>query len=376
VTPLLVVMDKMYGRGGTEGQVLRLLPALHRAGVEARLLFLRSDPLHARVGLECEWRELDIGGLLPFGGLRAARAVRAEARRQGARVIMSFFDDAMAVAALVRVCTPGVRFVATQRSLGMEREPSRQVWVGWALRQADQILVNSTPIKEAITGRYGQFAERLLVIENLPPVQAARYGPVPVAVRAAVEELRRTCSTVAVIVAGLRPVKGVQDAVEALAAEPARSAGVGLVVFGDGPLRVDLESQVASLGLGDRVRFAGFRTDVGAALGLFDFALLPSHHEGNANAGLEFAAAGLPLLATRIGGNAWLLDESAAGLGVPPQDPLAMSRAIAELAGDAGRRRELAARARAFSAQRPSEADVVGQYLSVLRRLEAEVAVS
>lgn len=366
---VLVVMDQLYGAGGTEAQVIRLLPALRRAGIEADMLFLRGSPLHRQSELDFAWRELGAGRLLSLSGLRAVWALRSEMRRLRARIVVSFFDDAMLVAALARLCTPAVRFVATQRALGSQRESLRQVWAGWALRRADRILVNSEPIKAAIVERYGSFDDRLQVIENLPPPRLDAVEVVPDVVRRAVDDLRSRNAQVAVVVAGLRPVKGVQDAIDALAAEPARSAGVGCVILGDGPMRVELEARVASRDIAERVRFVGHVHNVPAALGVFDFAVLPSREEGSANAGYEFMAAGLPVVATSVGGNGWLLAKSGAGLAVPPQDPLAMSRAIAAMAADAAQRRHWAERARTFSEQRPGEAEVVEEYARVLRQL-------
>ncbi len=373
MTPLLVVMDRMYaeGRGGTERQVLRMLPALPAAGVQPHVLFLHHYDWHARAGFDFPWRELGLQRMFPDGVLRAAHAIRSEASQLGAGVVMSFFADAMLACAWARRSDPRLRFIATQRNLGTERSALKHWTAGLALRRADQMVVNSAPVRDEVLRRYRLEAPRVHVIDNLPATAVAG-NPVPASVRSAVDELRARQLAVAVIVANLRPVKGVQDALQALSLPAARDLPLGVVVCGDGPSRAALESQARELALTDRVRFVGNVEGISACLPLFDFAILPSHAEGSANAGCEYAAAGLPFVATRVGGNAALLDESGAGLGVPAQDPGSLAQAIATLVGDAPLRQQLSVRGKSFSSVRPGESAVLGQYVQLIRQLAGE----
>jgi sugar transferase (PEP-CTERM/EpsH1 system associated) len=101
-----------------------------------------------------------------------------------------------------------------------------------------------------------------------------------------------------------------------------------LVIIGDGPLREELARRAAGLGLADRVWFAGNRDDIPALLRALDLFVLPSLGEGISNTILEAMASGLPVLATRVGGNAELVEDRVSGTLVPIGDSTALERAV------------------------------------------------
>lgn len=108
-----------------------------------------------------------------------------------------------------------------------------------------------------------------------------------------------------------------------------------LVVVGDGPLRPKLESCIREQGVEGMVWIAGDRDDVPDLLRMMDIFVLPSLGEGISNTILEAMASGLPLIATRVGGNPELVDEGINGQLVPPADADALTRAICVYAEDA-----------------------------------------
>src|SRR5205814_908313 len=86
-----------------------------------------------------------------------------------------------------------------------------------------------------------------------------------------------------------------------------------------------------SLVISDRVVFTGFRIDTANILQQLDVSVLSSLTEGLSNALLESMAAGLPVVATRVGGNPEIVADGITGLLVPPKDPLRLSEAICNL---------------------------------------------
>jgi glycosyltransferase involved in cell wall biosynthesis len=163
------------------------------------------------------------------------------------------------------------------------------------------------------------------------------------------------------VVARLEPIKGVADLIDAAALARRHEPRLRLLVVGDGRAREELEARAAGAGLGDAVRFLGFRDDVATLMSGLDALCLPSHSEGLPFALLEAAAHGLPLVVTRVGGMALLLDDGLPALGVPPKDPPALAAALRALAEDPASAAEMGARARA----------VVGERFSVDRMVEA-----
>lgn len=136
--------------------------------------------------------------------------------------------------------------------------------------------------------------------------------------------------------------KGFADLITALAQVREHFPAVRLLLVGDGELRGDLEARAQSLGLSRVVRFAGPRTDVPAILAGLDLFVLPSLWEGLPNVVLEAMAAGLPVVATAVGGTPEVVVDGISGLLVPPRDPAALAEALVLLLRDSGLRRKMA----------------------------------
>jgi glycosyltransferase involved in cell wall biosynthesis len=117
--------------------------------------------------------------------------------------------------------------------------------------------------------------------------------------------------------------------------DAARRLAAGTVVLvGDGPLRPAAERYVRDHGLGDRVIFSGMRRDVASILAVSDIFVLASRYEGLPLAIIEAMMAGLPVVATRVGGVAELVEDGVTGLIVPPRDGEALTRALRRLLAD------------------------------------------
>jgi glycosyltransferase involved in cell wall biosynthesis len=112
-------------------------------------------------------------------------------------------------------------------------------------------------------------------------------------------------------------------------------------ILGDGPLLRELSEAARAHGCSE-LRFFGYREDAVALLSAFDMFVQPSLSEGIALAVIEAMAAGLPVIATSVGGNPEALGNGDAGILVPARDIDALASAITALAHDAGRRNRLA----------------------------------
>lgn len=125
-------------------------------------------------------------------------------------------------------------------------------------------------------------------------------------------------------------------------------AGVRLAIVGDGPLMPRVKEKIAAAGLADCVWMPGARSDIAAIMRGFDLFVLPSLAEGTPVTVLEAMAAGLPVVATRVGGLPEVVEDNVTGLLVPPDDAHALATALhsflacpeqARAAGAAGRLR-------------------------------------
>jgi glycosyltransferase involved in cell wall biosynthesis len=126
------------------------------------------------------------------------------------------------------------------------------------------------------------------------------------------------------VLARLEQEKGVDVAIDAIA----QTAGVDLVVAGTGSCRAVLEAKVTQLGLTHRVFFLGHRDDPASLLARAHVFVLPSHVEGLPLSVLEAMAAGVPVIATDIGGTREAVEHEKTGLLVAPGDARALAAAI------------------------------------------------
>jgi len=128
--------------------------------------------------------------------------------------------------------------------------------------------------------------------------------------------------------------KGQEYLIEAAAMLPQTGRRFQVVIAGEGPERERLERLAHDRGVTQRVRFLGFRQDVGDLLAASDMVVLPSLREGLSIALLEAMAAGKPIIATSIGSQREVAAHADLARLVPPADARALSEAIVRLAGD------------------------------------------
>ena len=145
----------------------------------------------------------------------------------------------------------------------------------------------------------------------------------------------------------LEPIKGVVDLLDGFLQAAVHRPRLRLLVGGDGPLKERLLSVARRAGAEKRVTITGSWVAAHDFLPALDLFALVSHNEGMGRALVESMAAGLPILATNVGGMPEVLQEGRAGLLVPPGDPRAIASAIARLMDDARLARDLGRRARA-----------------------------
>jgi glycosyltransferase involved in cell wall biosynthesis len=101
-----------------------------------------------------------------------------------------------------------------------------------------------------------------------------------------------------------------------------------LVLVGDGPERAELTRQAQALGIADAVVFAGHVTNVNPYYAMASLFVLPSHSEGSPNVLLEALAAGVPIVATEVGGVPEVITHEANGLLAPPSSPDRLAEAM------------------------------------------------
>jgi glycosyltransferase involved in cell wall biosynthesis len=165
-----------------------------------------------------------------------------------------------------------------------------------------------------------------------------------------------------VTIGGLLPAKNHAYLLDILALAKAKGRRLTLDIFGEGPLRSDLQRQVESHGLEDQVRLRGFRTDVRSLLPCYRAYVHASYSESSSLAIIEAMAAGLPIVAGGIGPIAEICDDGVEARFWALDDAPAAANVLLGLLEDEPARRA-AARAAQQRFHRDFDADVIGPRL-------------
>lgn len=161
-------------------------------------------------------------------------------------------------------------------------------------------------------------------------------------------------------------VKGVDTALQALAELP---ANFKLALVGQGPAQAALEKQAASLGLTERVTFAGWADSMAAPAAAADLWLAPSRHEPLGNTAIDAWVHETPLIVSAVGGLNALVEDRQQGLKVPPDNPAALAQAIRTLATDKALQKKVVQGGLARWQAQYSEAKVVADYLGLFAKV-------
>jgi glycosyltransferase involved in cell wall biosynthesis/ribosomal protein S18 acetylase RimI-like enzyme len=178
-------------------------------------------------------------------------------------------------------------------------------------------------------------------------------------------------------IARLAPDKGIDHLIAAAAKLPRRDRRYRILIAGDGPMRPRLEEMVRENGLGDRITFLGFRSDIGELLAASDLVVLASMREGLSITLLEAMAASKPIIATSIGSHREVASQASVVRLVPPANPGALADAIEQVTQNPLLMARLAAGARSLFEHRYTENRMLETYRELyLHLLGGKSAVS
>jgi glycosyltransferase involved in cell wall biosynthesis len=199
----------------------------------------------------------------------------------------------------------------------------------WFSKLLTQVLAVSHGCKRDLVRIKGIPAERISVVHNGRDVTAFD----PLCGREARQRVRQRYGIagdelVFGVMARLEPQKGHAFLLEAVARIAARRQDFRVLLVGDGAKRTELQSLAARLGIGPRVIFAGFQSDVVGHYAAMDVKVLPSLWEGLPLCLIEAMAMEKPVIATEIEGTTEVVQHKRNGLLVPPRNAQALSEAL------------------------------------------------
>jgi glycosyltransferase involved in cell wall biosynthesis len=358
---LLLLVDSLEV-GGAERQVVDLALALRRKGYEVVVACSVAGDLSAAL------EEADIPVRPLLRRLAKRRVSFAYAWRLRRLLRRGRFDlvhahiYASVVAAAIATLGTGVPLVITEHT-----EASWQTWRArwvsrWVYRRVERIIAVSTPIRRRLIERDGVHPDLITIVPNavVPAPEGRAATPLPAALRE---------RPLVGVIARLQPEKGVADFLRAAAHIAPLFPEARFVIGGDGPLRKELVALSEDLGLGDRVLFLGFRSDASALISSLDVIAVPSLTEGSPLITLEAMAAGVPVVASAVGGIPDQVRHDKEGLLVPPGETEALGDALLALLRDPARARSLGEAGRRRAAAEFGHATMVRRIEDVYREV-------
>lgn len=320
-----------FNVGGTETQAVELARRLPATGYEVTVGCLkREGPLEDRLqgtGIAiCEFRSR--GGIDSPSGLRQLLRMTWFLRSFDIVHTHDLWSNLIGVPAARLAGIPAI--VSSRRDLSHLEwyQGRRRVCLKWIQNLGGAVVTNAAPIRDVLLREDGFDPRKVRVIHNgvdVAKFKLARKDRIRLFPDAGDGKL-------VVLVGNMHTdVKGHPWLIAAAPAVLEQFPDTRFVLVGEGEQRSHFEKQVRDLGVLQSFLFLGRRSDIPEILASCDIAVLPSRAEGLPNAVLEYMAAGLPVIASRVGGNAELVQDGVTGMLVPSEDSAALSAALLKL---------------------------------------------
>lgn len=324
--------DPAYNRPHDDGINLRLYryawpDSLHRLG------YMRT--MQADLALR-----LEAYALSPALFVAGMRKVLTEARQTRPAVLHAHWllpNGFIAAVASRQLGIPLVISIPGSDAQVARQNPLFRSMARFALRQAALLTANSAELRDAVVAIGADLNKFDMIIYGVDP---AELRPDP----AGVPDLRAQLqipagAAVALCVGRMVPKKGFDVLIQALATPALRTRNLVAVMVGDGDDKAAWQQLAATLGVADRLRWAGSvpKTAIGGYYNLADFLVMPSVSrpaDGLNVCVLDAMSCARPVIASTVAGNPLAVSDGVTGLLVPEQDAAALATAVARLADD------------------------------------------
>lgn len=353
--PIVLVLTS-FDIGGTERQMVELVRRLDAHHFQVHVAcFHKRGSLLSRMPPSIPIETFPLHGFRRPSAFRQLRAFARWCRRVDARLVHTcdLYANVFGLtgAALARVPAR----LGSRREVVTGDKSRGQLRLQALTYRAAHLVVANSRAASAQLQREGVAPQKLRLIPNGVDLR-------PSAVRGDRASLRRI-----VTVANLRAEKGHDVLIDAAPAILARQPDAELWIAGDGPMRDTLVRRAEARGVADRMRFLGQCDNVPAVLDGSDLFVLPSRSEAFPNAVIEAMAAGLPVVASRVGGIPELITSGVNGVLVPPGDAAALAGAVLDLMDRPSVANGLGVAARAHVAQTYSFDRMVASFETLYR---------
>lgn len=321
--------------GGVERRRLELARRLSADVYEQRVVCLRAKPdlrtRFERAGVVVEEVGEPIGARALARTAHAARAFRPD-------LVHGAVFEGVTMANVAALASRAPRLIVEEIDYPIHRSPRGNLLFRVLAHRADRCVAVSPSVLEYLTGRarIPEHKARLIMNGAAQPhlVDPARRAEVRASLGVAPHDF--LVGSIGRLFDGHKRFSDLIRAIALLASEHPKPR---LLIVGDGPDRQALEELARTLGVDDRVHFAGYQSDVGPMLSSMDLFALASERESFGLVLVEAMFAGLAVVGTATFGIRDIVVHEETGLLVPVSDPPALANAIAQLQRDDERRR-------------------------------------
>lgn len=309
---IALLADSLHSiAAGSERQIYKLAEGLVGSGHQVRLLLLRHTIFTEgdKFYFPCDVQVLEITSLLSINAARVMRRLKSQLASDGVDVVHAYFPDSCLLAPLF-LKSPKYKVITSRRDMGLIYQ-GKPAWLFRMLaHRTDLVISNSSAVATFIEKKEGLSQEKSHVIYNGIEDYFENSKSVEVI-------FKKSCSIKLILVANVKPVKRTLDAVKAVKKLLALKHNVELALAGEKQDKAyveQIEEYILQNNLSDHVHWLGQVSEPRRLLPQADIGLLLSESEGLSNTVMEYMQAGLPVIATNVGGNPELVAHETNGL--------------------------------------------------------------
>ena len=340
---LLLLIDSIAGDAGTEKQAIELIQRIDKTHFEVHLGCLEQSPQLGEFRTVCKTALFPVLSVYRPRGIYQIFRLRRYLKAHRIEILHCFMQKANIVAVLAARGTRVRAVIASRRDLGYWLTPFYLRLFRYLNRSTTRLLANSEGARQVAISVEGAPPGKVDVLYN--GVDITRYAQGAAGSGTAAALGIPPGAPVVGIVANLRPVKDHALFLRAAACVAARVPEAVFLLIGQGSLRESLAQLAGELGIAAKVFFTDGRFPVPDCLALLSIGCLSSESEGFSNAILEYMAAGLPVVATDVGGNAEAIEDGVTGYVVRTRAAEAFAAPLIALLTDPAHRIAMGVRA-------------------------------
>jgi glycosyltransferase involved in cell wall biosynthesis len=354
--------------GGTGNHLLTMMKHWDKSRWQAEIF--SSAPVRDRVVPDVPVEYIPpskMFGVYPLAQILYLAHLRKIIRKRRPDILHTFFFWSIIYGRLLKLAGTVKTIVENREDQGFNWGTHEYLWLRGTSRLPDKIICVSEAVRRVVMEREGVDESRLTVVNN---------GVDPDNVPSGMEETTRRelgfsndHLVVGMVANYNRPVKAVTNFLDAIPAVVSAVPSARFLIVGGGDEGSSLREKAQRIGIQPYLVFAGFKKDINRYYEIMDISVLTSLSEGLSLTLLESMSFGIPVVATRVGGNPEVVDEGRTGYLVPVQDARILADRIIKLLQDGDLRKNMGGEARRSIERKFRMRDVASRYLEIYNEL-------